>query len=97
MQAMQENRAQSKQAFMDLFGSQFDQDQALVLMQKKADTINEHAPEMIASFAHFYDSLDADQQAKMMKFMKKHDGHRMGFWGKGSRYGADHEEQHEQS
>ncbi len=97
MQALHENRAESKQAFMELFGAQFDQGQALGLMQEKADTVNQHAPELIAAFANFYDSLDTKQQAKMMKFMEKRGGHRMGFWGKGRHHDGDHDEQTEQS
>ncbi len=96
MSAMRDNKAQSKQAFMDLFGAQFDQGRALTLVQQKADTINQHAPEMVASFANFYDSLDAEQQAKMVKFIEKRGGHRMGFWGKRSHHNGEFEDDHEQ-
>lgn len=55
----------------------FDQAQALELINAKTAAINSVAPETIAAFGNFLDSLNAEQKARVVEFMEhKKRGHR---------------------
>ncbi len=95
MQIMREGREQNKQAMLDLFGEQFDQQTALKLMQEKAAKMNANAPETVAAFANFYDSLDEQQQKKVVKFIEKRGGKRFGLMGFGRGHHKGHDDKHE--
>ncbi|MEE9447829.1 MAG: Spy/CpxP family protein refolding chaperone [Arenicellales bacterium] len=84
MSGMHEGKAAKKAEIMALFGEQFKQNDALIMLQERAAKMNENAPEMVHAFGNFYDSLDTEQQTKMRTFIEKR-GTRgfMGFGGKG--------------
>jgi Spy/CpxP family protein refolding chaperone len=60
-------------------GDKFDRAGAQALMSKTAAAIEARSPEVIAALADFYDSLNAQQQAKVREFMQ----HRRGWWHRG--------------
>ncbi len=55
-------------------GTTLDQQQALQLVQAKTETVNAHAPEVIAALAAFYDGLTAEQQAKVREHLQSRGG-----------------------
>jgi len=65
--------ADSHEQIITLFEqTTLDQNKALAIVQSKTQFIEAQAPQMIASFANFYDSLDAEQQAEIKDFMQEH-------------------------
>lgn len=56
-----------------------DQTALLNRINQKTALVNQHAPEVVALFAGFVDSLDSEQKAKMKKMLLKHRGHKGGF------------------
>jgi Spy/CpxP family protein refolding chaperone len=61
-------------------GNQFDRAKAQALLEQKTQAVQGGGPKVIAAMADFYDSLNADQQAKVRAFMAEH---RHGGWGRG--------------
>jgi Spy/CpxP family protein refolding chaperone len=57
-------------------GATFDQARALALVTEKTDALRSKSPEVIAAAAGFYDSLNAEQQAKVRAFMDQRRGWR---------------------
>lgn len=57
-------------------GPSFDRTQASVLLQSKLGAVQLKSPEVINAFGDFYDSLRADQQAKLREALSR--GHRHG-------------------
>jgi Spy/CpxP family protein refolding chaperone len=55
-------------------GEKFDRDRAQALVTEKTDVLRAGSPEVIAAAADFYDSLNAEQQAKVRAFMERHRG-----------------------
>ncbi|MCW8824799.1 MAG: Spy/CpxP family protein refolding chaperone [Gammaproteobacteria bacterium] len=49
-----------------------DQDKAIDIVKSHTKMVDDKAPVMVAAFADFYDSLDAEQQAEVREFMQKH-------------------------
>lgn len=52
-------------------GPAFDRAGAEALLTAKTDALRAGAPAVIAAFGDFYDSLNADQQAKLREFMNR--------------------------
>ncbi len=52
-------------------GPAFDRAGAEALLMAKTDALRAGAPAVIAAFGDFYDSLNADQQAKLREFMNR--------------------------
>jgi Spy/CpxP family protein refolding chaperone len=63
-------------------GAQFDRAKAQALLDGKTQAVQGGGPKVIAAMADFYDSLNADQQAKLRAFMEQH-RHGGGWWGRG--------------
>lgn len=95
MQALHQNKTQRKETLLALLGDEFDQTQAMSLLKARSSKMNDNAPEMVAAFANFYDSLDATQQEKVRQFMSKRGGR--GLMGFGSGKHRGHDEGHNQS
>ena len=57
-------------------GPSFDRTQAGALLQTKLSVVQLKSPELINAFGDFYDSLRADQQAKLREALSR--GHRHG-------------------
>ncbi|MFT6157141.1 MAG: protein CpxP [Neolewinella sp.] len=93
MKDIHASKGDTKESFKSLFGSQFDQTGAIQLMQAKTNKVNLTAPEMVASFANFYDSLDAAQQAKVVEMMDKRGGRKFGLFGMGKGHHDKHNDQ----
>ena len=94
MQMLHQNKAQRKGNILALLGDEFDQTQAMSLLETRSAKMNDNAPEMIAAFANFYDSLDATQQQEVRQFMSKRGGR--GFMGFGSGKHRGHGKGHSQ-
>ena len=60
-------------------GDKFDRAGAQALMTRTAAAIETRSPGVIAALADFYDSLDANQQAKVREYLQ----HRRGWWRRG--------------
>lgn len=65
---------------LSLLGPEFDQLKAKQLLDKRIEIISENAPAVISDFAGFYDQLNADQQAKIIKLIEKRMSHRGSYW-----------------
>ncbi len=62
----------TKAAFSELLSSDtFDQGKALTMINDRAATLQERAPEIVASAAVFFDGLTAEQKAQIQKFAEK--------------------------
>ena len=55
-------------------GAQFDKARAQAIMEEKTNAIRSKAPEVIASAADFFDSLNPAQQQKVRDFMQRRHG-----------------------
>jgi len=74
---MKSNWEETPAEIENLIGAEtFDQARALELITAKTATINEAAPENIAALGNFLDSLNAEQKADVLSFMKQRRGHR---------------------
>ena len=60
-------------------GDKFDRAGAQALMAKTAAALESRSPEVIAALGDFYDSLDANQQARVRGYLQ----HRRGWWRRG--------------
>jgi protein CpxP len=60
-------------------GDKFDRAAAQALVSEKTAAIATGSPEVIAALGDFYDSLDANQQARVRDYMQ----HRHGWWRRG--------------
>ena len=60
-------------------GDKFDRAAAQALVSEKTAAVATGSPEVIAALGDFYDSLDANQQARVREYMQ----HRHGWWRRG--------------
>lgn len=60
-------------------GDKFDRTKAQALVTEKTAAVSAGSPEVIAAAANFYDSLDAQQQARVREYLE----HRRGWWRRG--------------
>lgn len=60
-------------------GARFDRSQAQALVAEKTAAIGTGSPQVITAVGDFYDSLDANQQAKVREYLQ----HRRGWWRRG--------------
>ena len=54
-----------------LFNTEFDQTKALQLFTQRSQMVTDKAPEMIAAFANFYNTLDDDQRTEVSAMVKQ--------------------------
>ena len=54
-----------------VLGEQFNSDKAMSMLEQRLQRVQGRAPEMIAAFGEFYDSLDADQKVKLAEAVEK--------------------------
>ena len=87
---MQQMRAQRQdsEAIQALLGETLDQEKALVMFDDRLRRTREHAPEVIAAFAGFYDALDAEQKAELGEMIAQRLDKGARHWG-GHRGGMD--------
>lgn len=57
-------------------GEKFDRSRAALLVQEKTAAVSTKSPELITAAADFYDSLNAEQQAKVREYLAKRRGWR---------------------
>lgn len=70
-------RNQHLEAFSIISGSTFDRAKAAELVNRHTADVQNHAPELIAVLADFYDSLNVDQQQEIRSFITERHLHRM--------------------
>jgi len=71
-QSVRQDKDAQKQALLAVIdGEVLDQDQALNLVLQKTELVEQHAPQVIASVASFYDGLSAEQQAEVREHITK--------------------------
>jgi len=76
-QTMLAERNTAHQEINDLLSQpSLDQNRALELVEERTATINQKAPQVIAAFANFYDSLNPEQQTMLGDKMQEHKAHR---------------------
>lgn len=63
-------------------GPKFDRAAAQALADAKVSAVQTGGPSVINAAGDFYDSLDAEQQAKVRTFMERGGRHRFGFFGR---------------
>lgn len=56
-------------------GDKLDKEKAIEMVNKRTDTVKEHAPTIIAAIGDFYDSLNEDQRAKLRERITEHMEH----------------------
>lgn len=59
---------------------QFDQSRALDLVNAKADTMKQNAPNVVAALGNFLDGLNAEQKAEIVEFIEHKREHRRRGW-----------------
>jgi len=70
-QGLRGERAQRSQELLALIaGPTLDQSRALALWQQKAGLLEQHAPQIIAALATFYDGLTPAQQAQVRELVE---------------------------
>ena len=75
MQAVKSNRSEHKEMVQQLlFEPALDQVEVLKMVQQKTQMVNDRAPQLIASFAGFLDSLDSEQKKELREHMGEHMG-----------------------
>ncbi len=80
---------EQKPAFSEieaLFATEFDQAKAIQLVESRSQTFTQKAPELIAAFANFYNTLDDSQRAEVSEMVENRmqhgpRGRRHGSWG----------------
>ena len=75
MQAVKSNRSEHREMVQQLLSEPaLDQVEVLKMVQQKTQMINDRAPQLIASFAGFLDSLDSEQKKELREHMGEHMG-----------------------
>ena len=59
-------------------GDKFDRAKAQVFVSQKTEAVQSKSPQVVAALGDFYDSLNAQQQAKVREYMQG--GRRHGWW-----------------
>ena len=73
MQQVRLNRGEHREMVQQLLSeSTMDQVKVLQMVQQKTQMINDRAPQLIASFAGFLDSLDSEQKKELREHMGEH-------------------------
>ena len=73
MQEVRSNRGEHREMVQQLLSeSTMDQVKVLQLVHQKTQVINDRAPQLIASFAGFLDSLDSEQKKELREHMGEH-------------------------
>jgi len=73
MQQVRSNRGEHREMVQQLLSeSTMDQVKVLQMVQQKTQMINDRAPQLIASFAGFLDSLDSEQKKELREHMGEH-------------------------
>lgn len=73
MQEVQSNRKEHREMVQQLLSEPaMDQVKILQMVQQKTQMINDKAPQLIASFAGFLDSLDSAQKNELREHMGEH-------------------------
>lgn len=72
---MQTARDEQREALQALFaGEQFDREEALRLFQVSATVATDSAPALVAACGDFYDTLDAQQRARLRELIASRRG-----------------------
>jgi hypothetical protein len=73
MQEVRSNKDEQREIVQQLLSEPtMDQVKVLQMVQLKTQMINDKAPQLIASFAGFLDSLDSEQKKELREHMGKH-------------------------
>jgi hypothetical protein len=73
MQQVRSNRGEHREMIQQLLSEPtMDQVKVLQMVQQKTQMINDKAPQLIASFAGFLDSLDNEQKKELREHMGEH-------------------------
>lgn len=70
MNQMRQQRPSSDE-IQAVMGEKLDQDKALKILDERLQRARDKAPEMIAAFGEFYDSLDAEQKAELGEMIER--------------------------
>ncbi len=73
MEEVRSNRSEHREMIQELLSEPtMDQVKVLQMVQQKTQLINDEAPQLIASFAGFLDSLDSEQKKELREHMGEH-------------------------
>ena len=98
---MQSTRQSMKQQFTDnheqvlnlLDQPKLDQARVLGMIESHTRNINQRAPKLVSAMAEFYDSLSAEQQARVREHLREHQGTHGGSEHHAREHNAHHHDQ----
>jgi len=80
-QDMVSKRKETKQAVNELLEQPaLDRDRVLNMVSERTQAVNEKAPQVVSALGDFYDSLTAEQQAKLREEIKERMEHHGKYW-----------------